>query len=379
MRNLRRYAPRPSMRMRPECASDAHSFARCGQAIVLFAITVTVMIMLAALVTDTGQIWFYRRFLQNAADAAALAGAQQLPDDTSGARATACDYATTKNAVPGMTINCNGSDIQILGNNDRIKVTTHKTMVPMIGTMFNWPTINIAADATARVGSLYQACPFPIFQTPEMLPSGSPGEIGFYQLTALHLAGADNQSGNFLTVDVGSGANAVFDAMVNNSCSSPIGPTASTEPGGKIGKVVDGLQWRVACATGGPKPNGTPPCPPGPSACPSATITSDMLDASGNLKSSINRSNCTRLVILPIFPGPFGSYNGKTTVTILGFAVYYIGGVCPPSGNASKCSNTPVGELKKGDAWGYYVRMEVTGSTLKPYDGFGTKVITLID
>ncbi len=351
---------------------------RPGQVIVLFALVVTVMMMLAALVTDAGQIWLNRRYLQNAADAAALAGAQQLPDDTAAARATACDYAATKNAVPNMAINCNGDDIQIFGANDKIKVTTHKTIVPMIGGMFGWPSIDIAADATARVGSLYQACPFPIFQTPEMLP-GQPGEIGFYQLTALHLAGADNQSGNFLTVDVGSGANAVFDAIVNNTCGNPIGPTASTEPGGKIGKVVDGLQWRVACATGGPKPKGTPPCPPGPSACPSASITSDMLDASGNLKPSINRDNCTRLVILPIFPGPFSSYNGKTTVTILGFAVYYIGGVCPPSGNASTCPNTPVGALKKGDAWGYYVRMEATGSTLTPYDGFGTKVVTLID
>lgn len=350
-----------------------------GQALVLFAIMILTLLAGVALAIDTGMIWLNRRVLQNAVDAAALAGAQQLPDDTSGARAIACDYAANKNGIQGMTLDCDGSDIQILGNNDKIKVTTHKTIVPMIGTMFGWPSIDIAADATARVGSLYQACPFPIFQTPEMLPPGQPGEIGFYQLTALHLAGADNQSGNFLTVDVGSGANAVFDAIVNNSCSNPIGPTASTEPGGKIGKVVDGLQWRVACATGGPKPNGTPACPPGPSACPSDTVTSDMLDASGNLKPSINRDNCTRLVILPIFPGPFNSYNGKTTVTILGFAVYYIGGVCPPSGNASTCPNTPVGELKKGDAWGYYVRMEATSSTLRPYDGFGTKVVTLID
>jgi hypothetical protein len=247
----------------------------------------------------------------------------------------------------------------------------------MIGGLFGWPDVAVGAKATALIGSAYSACPFPIFQTPEMLPAGQPGTIGFYTLSALHLSGADNQKGNFLTVDVGSGANAVLDAMVNNTCGTPIGPTASTEPGGKIGKVVDGFQWRVACATGGSKPNGTPACPAGPSACPNADVTSYIVN--GDLNPAITRDNCTRLAILPIFPGPFSGYNGKTTVTILGFAVFYIAGVCPPSGNGNSCTGTPMGTLKKGDAWGYYVRMSTTGSSIKPYDGYGTKAAVLCD
>jgi hypothetical protein len=99
----------------------------------------------------------------------------------------------------------------------------------------------------------------------------------------------------------------------------------------------------------------------------------------GDLNPAITRDNCTRLAILPIFPGPFSGYNGKTTVTILGFAVFYIAGVCPPSGNGNSCTGTPMGTLKKGDAWGYYVRMSTTGSSIKPYDGYGTKAAVLCD
>jgi hypothetical protein len=204
------------------------------------------------------------------------------------------------------------------------------------------------------------------------------GTIDFYTLTPMHLAAADNQKGNFLTIDVGSGASDVLKAMTNNTCGGkPIGPEASTQPGGEIGKAVDGFQWRIACATGGKKPNNTDPCPAGSSACPDPDVTKYVTN--GDLNPAVTRSNCTRLVIIPIFPGPISSYSGKTDVTMLGFAVFYIAGVCPPSGNAKTCPDTPIGPAAKGDAWGYYVRMETTGTSIKPYDGFGTKAAVLCD
>jgi hypothetical protein len=351
--------------------------ASSGQAILWFAITITLLIACVAIVTDTGQIWIYRRGLQNAADAAALAGVQQLPNDTAGANSIACDYAASKNDVNGMTVACDGGDIEILSlhaSNDAIRVTTHKTVTPLIGGMFGWPDVHVNARATALIGSAYQACPFPIFQTPEMLPSGGSGPISFYTFSLLHLAADTSNGGTFLTVDVGSGANGVLNAMVNNSCGQPIGPTASTEQGGKIGKILDGFQWRIACATGGSPPNGTPACPAGPSACPNSDVSSYLVN--GDLNPSITRTNCTRLVVLPIFPGPIGNYIGKEQgVQIEGFAVFYISGVC-----ANPTCTAPDGSsVKKGTAWGYYVRMETTGSSIKTYDGYGTKAAVLCD
>jgi len=357
-----------------------------GQALVMVGLMMMVLIGFAALATDTGFIWMNRRSLQNSVDAAALAGVQHLPNDTADAVAKGCEYATVKNAVSGMVGKlgtCSSkTDIQIKQTyvaNDTIVATAYKTINPIFGIAVGFASVEINATATAVVGSLGSSCPFPIFQTPEMLPGGSPASMSFYTLTAMHLAGADNQKGNFLTVDVGNGANAVLDAMVNNGCGAPIGPTASTEPGGMIGKVLDGFEWRIYCSSFvGKKPGGTPGCPSGASACPSSDISPYLVTnplGQIELSSSVTRQNCTRLVLVPIFPGPFSGYNGKTTVTIVGFAIYYIAGVCS---NAS-CTHPTLGALKKGDSWGYYVRMATQADQYTAYNGFGTKVFALIN
>ena len=72
---------------------------RCerGQAIVLMVLFLTVMVGLVTLVVDLGSWFRSQRQLQSAADAAALAGAQALPNSPGDTSALAQQYAT-KNA-----------------------------------------------------------------------------------------------------------------------------------------------------------------------------------------------------------------------------------------------------------------------------------------
>ena len=63
-----------------------------GQAIVFVIAIMTVLIGIGALVIDGGSWFRTQRHLQTAADAAALAGAQDLPN-TGVAQASAIDYA----------------------------------------------------------------------------------------------------------------------------------------------------------------------------------------------------------------------------------------------------------------------------------------------
>lgn len=372
----------PLLHLRDRFSSERE---RAGQALIMVTIMIMVLIGFVAIATDTGFIWMNRRSLQNAADAAALAGVQALPDDAAEAMSVGCEYAI-KNEIANMigkSGTCSSkADVQITTTyypNDTITVIVYKTINPIFGIALGFGSVEIGASATAVVGSIASSCPFPIFQTPEMLPGGSPTEMEFYTLTAMHLAGEENQAGNFLTVDVGSGAAAVLDAMVNNSCETQLGLEASTEPGGKIGKVVDGFQWRIYCASGeGTLPGGTPSCPSGSSTCPSADITSYLVMSSSgeyDLAPGITRENCTRLIVIPIFPGPFSDYNGKVTVTIYGYAIYYIAGVCAQA----TCTHPTLGEMKKGDSWGYYVRMAAQSEEYIGYNGFGTKVFALVD
>jgi hypothetical protein len=74
--------------------------ARCdsGQAFVFVAVALMVLVGMAALVIDGGSWYRAQRHLQTAADAAALAGAQELPNETS-AEDVAWRYGTMRNGA----------------------------------------------------------------------------------------------------------------------------------------------------------------------------------------------------------------------------------------------------------------------------------------
>jgi hypothetical protein len=71
-----------------------------GQAVVFLVVALFALVGMAALVTDGGSWRQARRHLQTATDAGALAGAQNLPTDQSGASANAISYA--KQNFPGI-------------------------------------------------------------------------------------------------------------------------------------------------------------------------------------------------------------------------------------------------------------------------------------
>jgi Putative Flp pilus-assembly TadE/G-like len=72
---------------------------RCdsGQAFVFVAFVLIVLVGMAGLVIDVGSWYRADRHLQTAADAAALAGAQELPTNETSATSVAIDYGTVRN------------------------------------------------------------------------------------------------------------------------------------------------------------------------------------------------------------------------------------------------------------------------------------------
>ena len=157
-----------------------------GQALIMVTLMILVLICFAAIATDTGMIWMNRRALQNSVDAAALAGVQELPEEAGIATDVGCDYATDKNAVPSMTGKlgtcASQADVEILETyfpNDTIKVTAYKTINPIFGLALGFAEVEIGATATAVVGSIFQLCGAPLFQTQDLLESGGVwGESG---------------------------------------------------------------------------------------------------------------------------------------------------------------------------------------------------------
>jgi Flp pilus assembly protein TadG len=173
-----------------------------GQAFVLAAVAMVMLMGMAALVLDVGNWFRDKRRLQGAVDAAALAGAQQLPDDPSGAQAQALSYA-----------NRNGGDVaganivvttQYMPN-DTITVDGRRNDPGIFSRVIGVPGADITAHAKALVGPPAQAlhvapmvvyCDHPLIQncnnnhTPQFNvhtdmnydPMGAPGAFGMLDL-----------------------------------------------------------------------------------------------------------------------------------------------------------------------------------------------------
>jgi Flp pilus assembly protein TadG len=123
-----------------------------GQATVLTLIFLTVLLGMAALVLDIGSWYRADRGTQSTADAAALAGAQALPDDTGQASSLASSYAS-KNGGGLATVNFSSS----YGPNDTIKVTVKKQADGIFTKLFGLDKVDVGSKATARTALIASA------------------------------------------------------------------------------------------------------------------------------------------------------------------------------------------------------------------------------
>jgi hypothetical protein len=173
-----------------------------GQAFVLMALSLVVIMGMAALVVDVGNWYHTKRRLQATADAAALAGAQLLPTDSAGAQAMALSYANKNGGDVA------GADIAVtstLQANDTIGVRARKTDAGVFGSVLGIASADISARAKARVGPPLKAryvapmvvfCDHPLIHncngdstpdfgsdtTMDYDPMGAPGAFGMLNL-----------------------------------------------------------------------------------------------------------------------------------------------------------------------------------------------------
>jgi Flp pilus assembly protein TadG len=173
-----------------------------GQSIVLMVLALVVLLGMAAFVLDAGN-WFHtQRRLQGTADAAALAGAQQLPNDPAAAKSMVLDYANQNGG--GVA----GTDIVITSTflpNDTIGVKAAKTDPGIFSRVLGITSANIDAHAKARVGPpsktryvapMVVSCDHPLIKncdgngnpkfnqttTMDFDPMGAPGAFGMLNL-----------------------------------------------------------------------------------------------------------------------------------------------------------------------------------------------------
>jgi len=135
-----------------------------GQAIVLLALVFTLLCGLAALSIDVGYMALAKAELQNAADAAVMAAAQELPDNPDQAITCAQAYAN---------VNGESSDdvrVTIGEDNKSISVAINRTVPMSFANILGTKAADLSADATAKTGiaaSVPWIVPFVIPKPPQ--------------------------------------------------------------------------------------------------------------------------------------------------------------------------------------------------------------------
>jgi hypothetical protein len=193
--------------------------SNCGQAYVLTILFLVVLLAMAAAVLDVGSWYRAHRSLQATVDAAALAGAQALPESTSEANALATEYAS-KNGGGAMTVSFSTKVFA----NDTITVEGKRPAPGFFSKVFGLDSVTVRTTASARAGYPNQVkyvVPIVVDEKHEKLQCNPNPCSGITELKYQHLKnnGSPDGSGNFgfinLTGEGGVGTSDLEDWITN--------------------------------------------------------------------------------------------------------------------------------------------------------------------
>lgn len=169
-----------------------------GQALVIMAIWLAALMGMAAIAIDVGHWYQAQRALQARVDAAALAGAQELPWDTTAASSVASQYGVKNGGIAGARITFKNSGMP----NDTIEIAADKPETTFFAKTLGINSVQVSAKAVAKasvLGSAQFVAPIvvskdhpllagsgcPCFGTDTSLPLGKTGAPGAFALVNL--------------------------------------------------------------------------------------------------------------------------------------------------------------------------------------------------
>ncbi|MFU8891666.1 MAG: pilus assembly protein TadG-related protein [Anaerosomatales bacterium] len=301
-----------------------------GAVAIVVAVMLTVLLGLGAIVIDAGMLYSQRRQIQTAADAAVLAGVQELPNRPAAAVAFAEDY-TMRNSTDvddrAFTIT------RTYAPNDTITAELRDSAMGLFLARFlGWDEAPVSARATAVISSpaAYgsRVMPFGIMSKE---PSGTApfGYVFDGSEVILKQSVAGGEAGNFQLLSLSEvpgddsqvvGGNVVRGAIRNGGMSWPVYTNLyKTRPGLTGNNVISDMNQLIGTDTCGLVD----------------VIETDeaglpIIDDDGF--ATIVDWDCPRLVVCPIIidPGPPIQYNwtslpgASDRVEVIGFAYFFV-------------------------------------------------------
>src|SRR3989304_1634075 len=179
--------------------------AERGQALVMFVLAAGVLFGFAAMAIDVGLILHQRRVLQNTTDAAALAGAIELPNSTLLAYDRAQEWAENNGVdVAGG----DQLDITVDPIENSVTVRVEREQGFIFGRVLGLVSTQVRADATARRGSplnLAGILPFGVLESAINYNGNS---------TTIKYDATNPSNGNFGPIRVDGNGSAVLEASI---------------------------------------------------------------------------------------------------------------------------------------------------------------------
>ena len=203
----------------------SHSKSERGQSLVIVLLFMTVLIGMAAAVLDVGSWYRADRKLQANADAAALAGAQELPESAPAAQAAALAWADKNDGgVTAANIKFRSTVIA----NDTIEVTAERPAPGFFSKLFGLDSVQVRAKAAARAGVMNRArwaAPVAIDWQHEKLQCkpqpcwGDPTELDFEKVGpgAFRLMNIDGSHGGTGPTDLGNWISEGYEGWMDNN------------------------------------------------------------------------------------------------------------------------------------------------------------------
>lgn len=346
------------MRMWTRLACLLRSPVEKGQALVLFAGGTAVLVGLLALSIDAGQLVVTRTDLQKAADAAALAAAQELPRRPDLARAIAEQYVR-ENAGSSAALTVTFS--QTYHANDTVTVEVARPVRYAFLHLLGSREATVRAHARARVGYYsggsgvtpwgFIASNDPtstLLQNACFAGWNGDGTPRFRHNTicTIKYGAGTNSGGDFGAIAIdGPGATEYRDDIKYGSRRAvKVGDQLDPQTGNMSGPTQQSVSWRLS--------------QPPPEGCP-GNERDDVLvsheDGTVSIRPGCERS--PRILIVPVVD----RIENPLKSTVLGFAFLYLHSEAPGSGNQSKvrvefiqfATALPNAEYNgaSGDAW----------------------------
>lgn len=232
-----------------------------------------------ALVIDVGLLFAEKNNLSNAADAAVLAGAQELPFDSTKAIEIAEQYAV-KNGGSLDKVN-----ISITENNTKIEANINNDVIFAFAKILGFDKANVAVDTAAIVG--------PVTKVYDGIRPMAVEKQSFTygQQVVLKEGAGDGYKGNYGAVALGGkGANVYRDNIkFGYNGELKVGDIIDTEPGNMSGPTFQGIEY---------------------------IVDSDNYSFNNFARDSL------RIWTIPIVDSL--DVNGRKSVTIVGFAVFFM-------------------------------------------------------